>query len=143
MADTMTVSATFVGGMAFRGVAGSGHELDLDASPEGGGADQGFRPMELLILGLAGCTGMDVISILRRMRQEVTGYEVRVSGERAVEHPRVFTRIAVEHAVRGHGLSPRSVARAVELSSTRYCSASAMLEKTATVEHTFRIEEEA
>jgi len=142
MANTMTASATLVGGMAFLGKAGSGHELTLDAATEAGGENRGFRPMELLILGLAGCTGMDVISILRKMRQDVTGYEVRVTGERATEHPKVFTHIVVEHVVTGRGLSPQSVARAVELSATRYCSASAMLEKAAPVEHTYRIVEE-
>jgi putative redox protein len=138
----MNASATLVGGMAFRGKADSGHELTLDSAPEVGGEDKGLRPMELLILGLAGCTGMDVISILRKMRQEVTGYEVRVAGERADEHPKVYTHIAVEHVVRGRGLSPQNVARAVELSATRYCPASAMLGKAARVEHTFRIVEE-
>ncbi len=142
MPTTMTASASLLGGLAFRGTADSGHELTLDSSDEHGGQNRGFRPMELLILGLAGCTGMDVISMLRKMRQDVTGYEVRVTGERQDEHPKVYTRISVEHVVSGRGVSAQSVARAVELSASRYCPASAMLGKAAQVEHTYRIVEE-
>lgn len=126
-------------GMSFRATSGSGHTLTLDAAPEVGGMNRGPRPMELLLLGLGGCTGMDVISILRKMRQEVTGYQVRVSGERAESHPQIFTRITVEHVVRGRGVKPASVQRAIELSATRYCSASAMLERAARIEQTYRI----
>jgi putative redox protein len=95
--------------------------------------------MELLLMGLAGCTGMDVISILRKKRQEVTAYEVRVRGERAETDPKVFTHITVEHVVTGHAISPEAVARAIELSETKYCGAGAMLSKTAALTHIFRI----
>jgi putative redox protein len=130
-------------GMAFTATAGSGHSIPLDASVEDGGQDHGSRPMELLLLGLGGCTGMDVITILRKKRQDVTGYEVRVSGERASSYPMVFTRIAVEHVVRGYNLSEEAVRRAVELSATRYCSAAAMLGKVARIEESYRVVEDA
>ena len=95
--------------------------------------------MELIVAGLAGCTGMDVISILQKMRQDVTAYEVRVNGVQAEEHPRVYTTVTVEHVVTGHNLDESKVQRAVELSETRYCPVSAMLGKSSRVTHTFTI----
>jgi putative redox protein len=143
MATTYTASATLIDGMSFLGQTGSGGELMLDAETVAGGQERGPRPMELVLLALAGCTGMDVISILRKMHQEVTGYTVRVRGdERAPDFPKVYTKVTVEHAVRGHNLAGASVARAVELSATRYCPVSAMLRGTAQVVHTFTIEAE-
>lgn len=97
--------------------------------------------MELLLVGLSGCTALDVISILRKKREDVTGYEVRVSGERAEDHPKVFVNVTVTHIVTGHHVRPESVARAVELSETKYCGASATLSKTARVTHTYEIRE--
>ncbi|HEV2238607.1 MAG TPA: OsmC family protein [Ktedonobacterales bacterium] len=141
MGEVMTVRSAWTAGSQFNAVAGSGHSVVLDAALEHGGQDAGFRPMELLLVGLAGCTGMDVISILRKKRQEVTGYEVRVRGERAADHPMVFTEITVEHVVTGHHIAPAAVARAVELSETKYCGAGAMLRKTATLTHTFNVRE--
>jgi putative redox protein len=98
--------------------------------------------MELLLVGLAGCTAMDVISILRKKRQEVRGYTVAVSGVRAETDPKVFTEITVEHRVFGHEMDPEAVRRAIELSESRYCGAGAMLGKTARLTHTFRILED-
>ena len=129
--------------MAFQATTGSGHTLVLDAAPAVGGAERGSRPMELLLVGLGGCTGMDVISILRKMRQEVTGYTIRVTGDRASEHPKVFTTISIEHVVRGRGLSLEAVRRAVELSATRYCSAAAMLGRVAHIQETYRVVDDA
>lgn len=143
MGEVMTVESRLVEGMSFRAEAGSGHAVLMDAAEHGGGQNQGFRPMELLLVGLAGCTGMDVLSILRKMRQDVTDYEVRVRGERAPEHPMIFLDITVEHVVTGHAVDPAAVARAVELSETRYCGAGAMLRKTAKLVHTYRIIEAA
>lgn len=131
----MEASAIWKGKLAFSGKAGSGFTLPMDTSPESGGDGEGFRPLELLLVGLAGCTAMDVISILEKKRQEVTGFEVRVNGERAGDHPKVFTQIVVEYIVQGHNLDRAAVERAVELSETKYCSASAMLRKAATIEH--------
>jgi putative redox protein len=96
--------------------------------------------MELLLVGLAGCAAMDVLAILRKKRQDVTDYEVRVHGVRAEEHPMVFTTIDVEHIVTGHDIEPAAVARAIELSETRYCGAGAMLGRTAAMRHTYRIQ---
>jgi putative redox protein len=139
MGEVMTAAAHLRDGMRFLGEAGSGQTLAMDVSVEAGGSDAGFRPMELLLVGLAGCTAMDVISILRKKREDVTAYEVRVTGERADEHPRVFTSIAVTHIITGRHVRPESVARAVELSDTKYCGAGAMLSKTARITHTVEI----
>jgi putative redox protein len=143
MAETMTVQSKLTTGMRFEVEAGSGHHVTLDAAEHGGGHNEGFRPMELLLAGLAGCTGMDVISILRKKRQEVTGYEVHVTGVRAEVHPMVFVEITVEHIVTGHRIQPEAVARAIELSEERYCGAGAMLGKVAHLTHTYRIVEAA
>jgi len=118
-----------VDGMTFRGVSGSGHSTSMDAEPAAGGQERGARPMEVVLLAFGGCTGMDVISILRKMRQDVSGYEVRLVGERTEQQPTVYTDISVEHVVRGRNLSVDNVRRAVELSATRYCPVSAMLRK--------------
>lgn len=139
MAEQMTAVATLETGMRFRAEAGSGHALIMDSSENGGGENAGFRPMELLLVGLAGCTAMDVISILRKKRQQVTGYEVRVWGERATEHPMVFVDVTVEHIITGTHVEPAAVERAIELSEDRYCGAGATLGKTARMMHTYRI----
>jgi putative redox protein len=125
--------------MRFEAVAGSGHRVTLDAQVTDGGQDTGFRPMEMLLVGLAGCTGMDVISILRKKRQLVTDYEVRVEGLRAENHPMVFTDITIEHVLTGYDLHPEAVARAIRLSEERYCGVGAMLGKTARLTHFFRL----
>lgn len=143
MGEVLTVRTQLTDGMQFTAQAGSGHTVVLDAAEHAGGEGAGFVPMELLLVGLSGCTGMDVISVLRKKRQEVTGYEVRVRGERAEDHPMVYTTITVEHIVTGYNVSPEAVARAVELSATKYCGAGAMLGKTAKLTHTFRIIEAA
>lgn len=139
MGEIMTVRTRLQEDMAFSAESGSGHLVLMDAAEHAGGHNFGFRPMEMLLVGLSGCTAMDVISILRKKRQEVTGYEVLVRGERAEDHPMVFTDITVEHIVTGHNVSPEAVARAIELSETKYCGAGAMLGKTARLKHTFRV----
>ena len=143
MAEQMTATVRLETGMRFDAEAGSGHHVTLDAAEHGGGYNEGFRPMELLLVGLAGCTGMDVISILRKKRQQVSGYEVHVSGIRAEEDPMVFVDITVEHIVTGYHIQPEAVARAIQLSEERYCGAGAMLGKVAHLTHTFRIVEAA
>src|SRR6266487_6052637 len=143
MAEVMTAQATLETGMRFDAESGSGHHVTLDAAEHGGGQNEGFRPMELLLVGLAGCTGMDVISILRKKREPVTGYAVHVVGVRAEEHPMVFVEIDVVHIVTGHHIQSEAVARAIQLSEERYCGAGAMLGKVAHVTHTFRILEAA
>ena len=141
MAETMTVQSKLTTGMHFEVEAGSGHQVTLDAAEHGGGHNEGFRPMEMLLVGLAGCTGMDVISILRKKRQQVTAYEVHITGVRAEDHPIVFVEITVEHIVTGHHIQPDAVARAIQLSKERYCGAGAMLGKVAHLTHTYRLVE--
>src|SRR5215218_5618936 len=137
-----SASATLDEGMSFIARTGSGFSLVMDSTPDAGGQERGPCPMELVLVSLAGCTGMDVIAMLRKMRQHVTGYEVRVRGdERAPDFPKVYTRITVEHVFRGQDLDDAKVARSVELSATRYCPVSAMLGELAEVTHTYRIEE--
>ena len=129
MALTLEGRVELVDGMTFRGVSRSGHTVLMDADAAAGGREQGARPMEVVLLAYGGCTGMDVISILRKMRQDVSGYEVRLVGDRTDQQPTVFTDVTVEHVVRGSNLNVDNVRRAVELSATRYCPVSAMLRK--------------
>ena len=142
MANDMTVRATLESGMRFDVETGSGHHVVLDAAEHNGGQDSGPRPMEMLLVALASCAGMDINSILRKKRQEITAYELRVQGMRAEEHPKVFLDITVEHIFTGHNIRPEAVERAIEFTEDRYCGASAMLGKTATIKNTFRILEE-
>ncbi len=139
----MEAKATLTGGMHFDVSVGSGYRLEIDASPDQGGEGRGARPMELLLAGLAGCTGLDVISIMRKSRQDVTGFDVVVNGDRAEQDPKVYTHIRVEYIVRGRNLSEDALKRAIQLSEEKYCSASAMLGKTAKIETSYRIVEEA
>jgi putative redox protein len=143
MIEIMTAQATLEMSMRFDAVSGSGHHVTLDAAEHSGGQNAGFRPMELLLVGLAGCTGMDVISVLRKKREPVTAYEVHVRGMRAEDHPMVFVEITVEHIVTGHQIQPEAVARAIALSEGRYCGAGAMLGKVAHLTHVYRIVEAA
>lgn len=129
-------------GMAFEGDLSSGHRLVIDAAPEAGGQGEGPRPLDLLLVALGGCTGMDVISILRKKRLHVTGYEVVVRAERAEEHPRVYTSIQVEHIVRGKDIPPDAVARAIQLSEEKYCPAHAMLRLGTNITSAYRVVEE-
>lgn len=123
----------------FLGESGSGHAVVMDGPPENGGRDLGIRPMEMLLIGMGGCTSFDVVMILKRARQAVTDCVVEVSAERADEVPKVFTSIHVHFIVSGHGLSEKQVARAVQLSAEKYCSASIMLGKAADITHDYEI----
>jgi putative redox protein len=139
MASIKTAHVRYANGMKFEAESGSGHRMILDTSVEGGGQNEGFSPMELPIIALAGCMGMDVVSILRKQRQDLTGYDIAVRGIRADEDPQVFVTIVVEHTFRGHGLKRDAIERALELSRTKYCSVSAMLGKTAEITHAIQI----
>lgn len=132
---------TWVDGMQF--VAESaGHSIVIDGAP-GFGGDTGMPPMRLLLLGVAGCSAMDVVHILKnRMRKPLTNLRVEVGFEKAEDHPKVFTRIELKYLVKGRGLKDRDVRRAIELSNTKFCSAAIMLGKAADVEWTYEIEEE-
>ncbi|HEY5796785.1 MAG TPA: OsmC family protein, partial [Bosea sp. (in: a-proteobacteria)] len=127
----MKARARWVEGMAFMGEAGSGHAVMMDGAPEYGGRNIGIRPMEMLLIGLAGCTGFDVVQILKKGREPVTGCDVEVEAERATEDPKVFTKIHLAYRISGSGLAPAKVERAVTLSKEKYCSASIMLGATA------------
>ena len=115
--------------LSFTCEADSGFTLPLGAELSVGGDNDGFRPMELILTGLAGCTAMDVISILNKKRQEVTDFQVKVHAERAEEHPRVFTDVSIDYFIIGHGIDENAVIRAIELSAIRYCPAQAMFSK--------------
>jgi putative redox protein len=139
----MQATVTWDHGLTFSGSADTGFTVPLGAERSVGGDEDGFRPLELMLISLAGCTAMDVISILTKKRQDVTGFNVQVDAERAEEHPRVFTAITVVYTVRGRNIDPVAVERAIDLSETRYCPAQAMLVQAVPIRHTFRIEEEA
>jgi len=133
---------TLVADMHFEGRSSSGHMLEMDADDVSGGHNKGFRPMELLLVGFGGCSGMDVISILRKKRQNVTGFEVNVKGERADSHPHVYKDIHIEFVVKGKGVDKVAVERALNLSLDKYCSVGATLGKTGKITHSYRIVEE-
>jgi putative redox protein len=128
-------------GLSFTGSAGTAFQVPLGADLDVGGADDGFRPLELMAVSLAGCTGMDVASILRKKKQEVTAFEVRVHADQAAEHPMVFTRCVVLYQVIGRGLDEAAVRRAIELSATKYCPAQAMLGRIIPLELKYEIYE--
>jgi putative redox protein len=126
--------------LSFDGTATSGFTLPLGSRPEVGGDNDGFRPMELLLIGLAGCTAMDVISILIKKKLEILSFDVRVNADRREEHPQVFTHATLEYILRGRNIDQASVERAVELSETKYCSAQAMLGKAFPIDRKITIE---
>lgn len=125
----MDAKLTNLGHMRFVGVADSGHEVMIDGRADVGGEDTAAHPMELMALSLGSCTAMDVLSILRKKRQAVDGFEVRLHIDRAEGHPRVFTRAAITYEVRGSAVEESAVRRAIELSALKYCPAQAMLSK--------------
>jgi putative redox protein len=129
-------------GMSFGGTADSGFNIQLDAKKEVGGEGKGFIPLELMALSLAGCTAMDVISILKKKRQDVTDFEVRVNADRADEHPRVFTDAKIDYLVTGHSVDEKAVLRAIQLTAERYCPAQAMLTPVLPMELCYQIFEE-
>jgi putative redox protein len=135
----MKAKITWINGRAFLGESGSGHSVVMDGAPEAGGRNIGVRPMEMLLLGLGGCTAFDVVMILEKSREKVTGCEVELDAERAEEDPKVFTRVKMIYTVTGKDLKPSSVERAIKLSAEKYCSASKMFEFTAKIEHEWKI----
>lgn len=125
----MNAEVQWKGRMTFTGSADSGFELPLGASPKVGGNNDGFRPMELMALSLAGCTAMDVISIMTKKRQQVSDYKVRVETERSDQHPKSFTKASIEYHVAGKEIAENALTRAMELSADAYCPAQDMLGK--------------
>lgn len=138
----MQAEIRWVENVHFTATSGSGHLVPLDGPPDGGGENRGARPMELLLMGLGGCTSYDVVTILTKSRQKVRNCVTRLTAERASEVPQVFTRIHIHFDVTGENLDPKKVARAVELSAEKYCSASIMLERGGVnISHSHSIEE--
>ncbi len=133
----MKARVKLIDGMAFLGESGSGHAVVMDGAPEYGGRNIGIRPMEMLLIGLGGCTAFDVVQILRKGREQVTDCEVEVAAERAEADPKVFTKIHLEYRVKGRNLAPAKVERAISLSKEKYCSASIMLGAVATITHSW------
>ena len=135
----MKARVKWVEGATFVGESGSGHAIVMDGPPESGGRNIGIRPMEMLLIGMGGCTAFDVVMILNKARQPVADCVVEIEAERAETVPKVFTRIHVHFIVSGDGLSDKQVARAVHLSAEKYCSASIMLGKAAEISHDYEI----
>ncbi len=138
----MKARVQWLDGRAFVGESGSGHAVVMDGAPESGGRNIGVRPMEMMLLGLGGCTAFDIVMILERMREKVTGLDIALEAERAGEDPKVFTHVKLIYKITGRNLKPANVERAVNLSAEKYCSASAMFAKTAKIEHSFEVIEE-
>ena len=134
-----TVRWAGLSGMTFLAETGSGHIVTMDGAPEGGGRNLAPRPMEVVLAGTGGCTAYDVVLILRKSGQQISGCEVTLKAERAEKDPKVFTKIHLHFIVTGVDLKPNLVERAVKLSHEKYCSASIMLEKTAEFTHSFEI----
>jgi putative redox protein len=123
----------------FLGESGSGHSVVMDGAPEAGGRNLGVRPMEMVLLGLGGCSAFDVMMILKRSREQVTDCAVELDAQRAETDPKVFTKIEMRYVVTGRSLDRKKVERAVSLSAEKYCSASAILAKTAEITHSIEI----
>ncbi len=132
---------SLVSDMEFTGTADSGHVLRMDADEQSGGKNRGFRPMELLLVGFGGCSGMDVISILRKKRQQVTGLEIRVQGEKTDTYPKIYRSVHIEYIVTGRGIEKDAVERAITLSLDKYCSVGATLAKAGSITHSSQIRE--
>lgn len=139
----MKATIKWTGDVSFVGESETGHQIPMDGAPEAGGHNRGARPMEVLLLGMGGCTAFDVVHILRKARQEVTDCIAHIDAARADTDPKVFTRIHVHFVVSGHDLKPAQVERAIHLSAEKYCSASIMLGKTAAITHDYEIIETA
>ena len=139
----MKATVRWAGEVRFEGRSESGHTVVMDGSPESGGQNRGARPMELLLLGMGGCTAFDVVLILRKARQDITDCVAHIDAERAPTDPKVFTRIHVHFTLTGRKLDPKRVEQALKLSAEKYCSASIMLAKTAEITHDFAIVEAA
>lgn len=135
----MECKITWIKQVNFVAETGSKHTIIMDGSPESGGQNLGPRPMETVLAGTGGCTAFDVVSILKKSRQEITGCEIQIKAERALTDPKVFTHIHFHFIIKGRKIKPEMVERAINLSAEKYCSASIMLAKTAKITHDFQI----
>ena len=139
MTNVMDVSAKLTSGMSFTIETSSGYEIRLDMATGEGGESRGPQPMEMLLVSLAGCIGMSNLLILRKRKQDIQNYEIRIHGERADLHPQIFTDITVEHIITGQAVKPEVVERAMRMSEQKYCGVSVMLGKTARISHRYRL----
>ncbi|ODA43751.1 OsmC/Ohr family protein [Thermodesulfovibrio sp. N1] len=130
----------WAGGLQFVGQSGTNHAIVMDAHPDYGGENTGMRPMELLLVGLGGCSGMDIVSILKKKKQDIRGLEINVKGQQPDSYPKRFTEIEIEFIVKGKNFSEEAVKRAVELSMNKYCSVKATLEHSAKIIYSYKIE---
>jgi putative redox protein len=137
----MNISVNWVDGMLMVGKSDSGHTITMDGPPEIGGDNLGVRPMEMLLLGVAGCTMIDVVTTLKKMRQDLSYFQTKINAERANDHPKVFTDIHIQFFIKGKDLDSKKVEKAITFSAEKYCSASIMLGKTANITHDFEIVE--
>jgi len=135
----MNVKLRQISGLAMAAVSDSNHWVSMDGPEEFGGFSAGSRPMELMLMGLAGCTAMDVVSILRKKRVKLSGFSLEVEAKQADEHPKIFTRIVLRYVFTGNNLRATDLEKAIELSESKYCSATAMLRKSATITHDYEI----
>jgi putative redox protein len=135
----MFINLSWKGELAFEAETESGHRFIMDAKPEVGGEDKGPRPMEVLLVSLAGCTGMDVASILKKLRVDLQSMNVKINAEQAPQHPKYFTRIDVEFDFEGKDIKEEDVKRAIELSKDKYCSVSVMLKEKAEISYRWNI----
>ena len=137
----MNISVNWIDGLLMVGKSDSGHTITMDGPPESGGENLGVRPMEMLLLGVAGCTMIDVVTTLKKMRQDLSHCETKINAERATDHPKVFTDIHIQFIVKGKDLDSKKVDKAITLSAEKYCSASIMLGEMATITHDFEVVE--
>ena len=135
----MNVKVRWIDDMMMVGESGSGHAVVMDGPPDVGGKNMGVRPMEMLLIGMAGCATVDVVSTLKKMRENIEDCYAEVSAERAEDHPKVFTKIHIHFVVKGTNINPTKIEKAINLSTGKYCSASIMLAKTAQLTHDFEI----
>ena len=138
----MKATVKWLDHMSFVGESGSGHSIVMDGAPDVGGRNMGVRPMEMVLLGLGGCTAFDMVLILQRQRQAISDCQVEIEAERAEEVPKVFTKIHVHYIVKGSGLDPKKVERAVNMTAEKYCSVSIMLSASVELTHDFEIVEQ-
>lgn len=141
MSNTMEIELSHIKNLQFEAYSSfnKGYKILLDTSRDTGGDDEGIKPTELLLVSLAGCSSMDIISILKKKKQNVTSFNVKVKGDRALEHPRVFTKIYITYIIKGLDIDESAVKRAIEISKDKYCSVWAMLKKAADIEWSYKL----
>ena len=135
----METKITWDGKMKFKGVTPSNFTIIMDSIPEHGGDNEGPTPMELILVALGGCTGMDVISILNKMKEKIESFVINISAERAQEHPKIYTKIHIEYVFKGEDLKEENIKKAIDLSQNKYCSVSAMLRGKAEITYSYKI----